>query len=362
MSKITTKRLTTPVAEWPPQDRALWDDAKRSGSPFRQPKPASTWTASRARKIEDAYGQLLTWLSQKGLIDPASAKGPRLTEDLADQYVSHLNARVAPVTVAINICYLSKIMSILEPKTDWTWLRCFCQQLKTSAPTVRDKRRAVVPAKALSDLGVSLMSAAEISDTASGKPAIQFRDGLMIVFAISIPGMRLSNLTSIKIGSQLVCNGSEYWLLFSKNEMKNRRIMEVRVPKWIVPWLERYLERHRYRLLRTRDSSVPMTDGLWVSRSGTMLTAGGIREQIEARTEKAFGHAIWPHLFRDCAVTSVAIEDSENAYRIPELMGHTKPETASRHYLQASLITAVSKFQEVTQKAWKEANLAAARL
>ena len=44
---------------------------------------------------------------------------------------------------------------------------------------------------------------------------------------------------------------------------------------------------------------------LWLGRSGKPLGSAAIRVQIEQRTKAAFGRAVWPHLFRDCAVTEL---------------------------------------------------------
>ena len=35
------------------------------------------------------------------------------------------------------------------------------------------------------------------------------------------------------------------------------------------------------------------------------MRSAAIRQQIEIRTEQAFGRHVWPHLFRDCAVTEL---------------------------------------------------------
>ena len=35
------------------------------------------------------------------------------------------------------------------------------------------------------------------------------------------------------------------------------------------------------------------------------MRSAAIRQQIESRTKQAFGKPVWPHLFRDCAVTEL---------------------------------------------------------
>ena len=56
--------------------------------------------------------------------------------------------------------------------------------------------------------------------------------------------------------------------------------------------------------------------------------------QIESRTKEAFGRHVWPHLFRDCAVTELVDCAPEQIGIAPDLLGHsdlrTKRNTTSR--------------------------------
>ncbi len=214
-----TSRLTWPVGEWPPQDVALWQKAKQDANPFTKKNPATEWKHDRRRKIEEAYGQWLAWLFKKGLLDPAVRPALRVTEERIEQYIAQLRLRVAPVTLALNVCFLSAMMQTLDPTTDWRWLRKIGQHLKTTAVPIRDKRRAVVCAKDLYDLGTRLMRQSEVYSTRNRLVVTQFRDGLIIAFLATIP-LRLGNFSSIKIGTQLVYQDGRYSLIFSGAETK----------------------------------------------------------------------------------------------------------------------------------------------
>jgi integrase len=52
--------------------------------------------------------------------------------------------------------------------------------------------------------------------------------------------------------------------------------------------------------------------------------------------------AIWPHLFRDCAVTKLV--DGAPA---PDLLGHADLQTTKKHYIQAVGMKAHIRVQEV---------------
>jgi hypothetical protein len=45
--------------------------------------------------------------------------------------------------------------------------------------------------------------------------------------------------------------------------------------------------------------------------------------QIKIQTKRAFGRPINPHLFRDCAATSIAIHDLEHVRIATSILGHT---------------------------------------
>ena len=66
------------------------------------------------------------------------------------------------------------------------------------------------------------------------------------------------------------------------------------------------------------------------------MRSATIREQIKARTKQAFGRYIWPHLFRDCAVTELVDVAPEEIGIAPDLLGHADLQTTRKHYIQAT--------------------------
>ena len=86
---------------------------------------------------------------------------------------------------------------------------------------------------------------------------------------------------------------------------------------------------------------------LWVDRGGRPMGSEAIRSQIEARTKEAFGRHVWPHLFRDCAVTELVDCAPEQIGIAPDLLGHADLQTTKKHYIQAVGMKAHAKVQEV---------------
>ncbi|MBT4041859.1 MAG: site-specific integrase [Rhodospirillales bacterium] len=183
---------------------------------------------------------------------------------------------------------------------------------------------------------------------------VQYRDGLLIAILAARP-VRLKNLTSIVVGHHLILVDDVYWLVFEAGEVKNARHIEVPVPIALTPYLDEYLNEYRPKLLMDNQ-----TDRLWVSRFGA-LTDGSIRHQIKKRTEVAFGKAVNPHLFRDCAATSIAIHDPEHVWITANILGHNTLATSQKYYDQSRMLEAGRHFQSHIISLRKNLNAEAAR-
>ena len=90
-----------------------------------------------------------------------------------------------------------------------------------------------------------------------------------------------------------------------------------------------------------------MQSQLWLDRWGGPMSSKAIRHQIKWRTQQAFGNAIWPHLFRDCAVTELVDAAPEEIGIAPDLLGHADLRTTRKHYIQAHGMTAHVRVQEM---------------
>ena len=98
----------------------------------------------------------------------------------------------------------------------------------------------------------------------------------------------------------------------------------------LTPKLDCYLSKHRSTLLRGLE-----TNRLWISLRGSVAASHSVHCAIRSRTKKAFGHVINPHLFRDCAATSLALDDPETVRSAAALLGHSNLATTSKHYDQS---------------------------
>ncbi len=118
------------------------------------------------------------------------------------------------------------------------------------------------------------------------------------------------------------------------------------MPDDLVPYLEAFLKVRRPVLLRqaSKFGNDPTHCRLWVDRAGKAMREGGLRDFIERYTEKEFGTALWPHLFRDCLLTSVAIDQPDLMTVSATLLGHSSPATGEKHYNQSRMIDAGRRY------------------
>jgi integrase/recombinase XerD len=221
--------------------------------------------------------------------------------------------------------------------------------LKQTAAPSRDKLSRLVRASDLFTLGLRLMDTCEDGPDRPAYVATRYRDGLMIALLICCP-MRLKNLASLVIGQHLMFDGCAYCLKLTVAETKSGRPYHAAIPVELTPYMEGWLRLYRPMLqaIGTAKNQVGSIGGhLWVGRSGRPLRSRAIHEQIKSRTRQAFGKAIWPHLFRDCAVTELVDCAPEEIGIAPDLLGHADLQTTRKHYIQAVGMRAHLRVQEV---------------
>jgi integrase/recombinase XerD len=127
----------------------------------------------------------------------------------------------------------------------------------------------------------------------------------------------------------------------------SRRLAGPTAWRTLAPHLQTYLVDHRAGIAALRGSRTgTSSDALWLSMYGPPMTDNGIYDRVVARTSQGLGQPINPHLFRDCAVTSVAIDDPANIGIASRLLGHRTRSTTERYYNQARGVEASRLMQD----------------
>ena len=287
-----------------------------------------------------AYGYWLYWLSFHGKLDGSAEPMGRITPQRIRAYIEDLEQTVASSTIFTYVLDLLRFAKAVAPEFDWAWLADIKNRLWAKARPAKDKTSKIRASTDLFNLGLALMEEAEkATDLGLLVTPQRFRDGLIIALLAARP-VRLKNLAAIEIGRHLVRVDDTYWLRFEAQETKNKAHIEVPVPEKLTPFLARYCTVHRPMLLGRSTSN-----RLWISRLGKPLSVSTLRYHILSNSKRAFGHEITPHLFRDCAATSVAIEDPDHVRIAANILGHNSLATTQRYYDQSRMLEADGLYQ-----------------
>ena len=328
------------LEDWPDGDHEAWTTALASGDLLDATMgPAFHWCAETQAMRRKAYGRWLTFRIRASGFDPLIKPTSRITRDAVASYISELQSQVAPRTVCGYISGLHAVAQAFDPDGDWNWLRRIVVKLEAAAQDSRDKHSRLRPANEILAWAIARMTNMA-RETPRKNILTDYRNALMVGLLISCPTMRLRNLTMIEIGQHLVRRSDGWELRFSGPEMKGRRPVEMRIPVILVPFLEHYLEAIRPVLLNG-----DVSDRLWITRYGQPMTCKTVHSAISSTTKRAFGRPINPHLFRDCAVTFVALTDPKHIGIAAPILGHSDPRTTERHYIQAQQVEASRRLQ-----------------
>jgi integrase/recombinase XerD len=278
-------------------------------------------------------------------MDETVPPADRITPARVNAYVSVLEQYNATQTVMNRLQELHAVAVVMGPDRGWTWIFRIYSRIRTRHRPARPKHARWVPARKLFEFGICLMAEAE-QQTTPLKRAMQFRDGLIISFLVARP-IRLRNLTGLDLDRTLLCHDGQWWIEVPASETKTKHPIDLPWPETLLAPLEIYLARHREVLVQMRRHSAdPAGSALWVSEHGSPMHRGTIYAQIRHRTREGLGQAINPHLFRDCATTSIAIEDPGHIGIASPLLGHLTSTTTERNYNQARSIEATRRLQQ----------------
>jgi integrase/recombinase XerD len=334
------------LRDWPGLDQTVWASALRRTDLFNSPNPLTLFSKDQLAKKQTAYGRWLGFVIDDISAAPGASGLDHITPNNVTAFINKLKSLFAPYTVAGYVTDLNTVVRAFEPVGDLNFLSIAATNLRRQGCRISDKRSRLRPASKLYQLGLDLMRSAGSQRTAIAA-AVEFRDGLMIALLAARP-IRISNLASIEIDRHLGRHGSDYWLAFPAAEMKKRRHLEFPLPTELSLAMEQYLTEHR-PILAAKSGFWKRGEhsGLWVSAHGSKLHKDRIYHRIIDRTRKRFGRSINPHLFRDAAATSIAIEDPSHVGIITTILGHSNTKTAETYYNQAGSLEAARSHQAI---------------
>lgn len=341
------------IHAWPEADRRAWIEAQSEDDDLlAERKPAAHLRPSSKELYTRCYGIWLGWLKSHGRLDEAGRPEERVTPARLTAYLQAERALGNGARTLVNHAVsLVRMFEILAPHEDWGWTQ----------PMIRTLKRAVKPVKNHSDLpsirelfevGLAIMHKASEPDHGSPKQhAIWFRNGLAIALLAARSLMRRNNLATIEIDRNLVKEGSSYALHFSSDDMKGRTHRGGPVPDTLTPFIDRYIDIYRPRLLLGKSDAHNI---LFISGMGNPITPHNLSDEIGKITFAVFGRRVTAHEFRHATGSSIAKEDPDHVGIVPSMLGHTDYRTSESYYIVADEMAAFNRFDKALDRLMRD--------
>lgn len=323
--------LIIPVREWPSEAQRRWTDALAPRDILALGRPRVSWRAVTKDSVALAYG---AWLGWRKSGDWPDALSPSPQELVA--YIAGIRERLAPSSVRQRVEFLGMAVSVVDPDASREAFKTVLPKLRDHVPS-RRKRQRLQRTKDLIALGIKVMDEALAQTCDPMQRCLKFRDGLQIALLAARP-LRKRNFSQLTIGDNVRLVQNRWRIMVPGPETKTGQPIDVPFPPKLVDALALYLNVIRPQLMKGP------TDALWISRRGQRQAPDSIAHNIAKLTAKEFGQPINLHLFRDCASTSIAVEDPKNINIVASVLGHTSLATTLEHYNQARSIDASRQF------------------
>lgn len=337
-------RLALKHAAWPQPDQILWSGLFRKGHPLDEAGPLSHLSPVSIIAMEATWGHWLGWVARER---PELLNLEPLTRAAPVNLQAWLGtmAHLVPATASFRINGVLRVLRTLAPpeavETHRKLARHY-QRITDATPSHRKQGR-IVETGVLVDAGVTHYL--QHRDLASGsiRSARACRDALMITLLALMP-MRRRAFAHLELGRSLQRTASGWRVVLEASDLKYGQYWEATVPEPAASLLGHYVD-----VIRPRLKVVGATDfgRLWLTKNGTPYKEGHLGVWIKGLTFRLIGVAISPHLFRDCAATTMALSSAKDARGIRALLGHASERTAERHYNQASAMEAGRELQDI---------------
>lgn len=339
---MTKLPASLPFKNWPEMDRLAWQDIFADGDIFDGQGLAVSWRPATRKTNLRHYGRWLFHVAGSSNFKDSDTPAHRVTPELVSDYVIALKSRLASVSVHGAVVGLKSVITAMAPDHDWRWLARVCGRLKRFAEPETDKRPRMRPIEQIYGAAIAELGRLTNLGGTTSTDLRSYRTAIMIALLAARP-IRLKNLASMALGKHLFRRNDGWCLHFEAAEVKNRQPLDFDLPQSLVPYLEHYLDQIRPRF------SPRTHDAVWISNRRGPLSEIQCYVQIIAGTKRLVGGGINPHLFRDCAATSLAMNSTSNAFAAAALLGHRDFSTTERHYIRALQLESSGKITRLLE-------------
>lgn len=336
-----------PLAYWPNQDQQAWQKAISHGDILEGQGPAHHWRPATRHSSIRHYSRWLSFLNRNGWMEDICGPTDRLTEDRIRAYLAELNETVAPRTMASAIIGLKVMVKAMAPSKNWRWLMDISNRVHVQAKPSKDKRLAMRDSTEILAKAIAELQELQGSTLTTRKARIYARDCLIIALMAARP-LRMKNFCELELGHTLLSTCAGWWIDVPGSETKTSQPIAFPVPDYLAPYLSWYIEHLRPVFeAKERSKSLKASNRLWLNYNGGPLTAHATYHRFILLTTDWFGTPINPHLFRDCAATTLSTRCVADAFTAAPLLGHRSFATTQKHYIRANQLEASRQINAV---------------
>ena len=327
-----------PFAQWPEQDRGMWNRLNRTGDAFDTVGAFAHPKQVTRDGYRLAYAQWLQHLQDEGVDLAAESPDQRISVPRLRKYLETL-AQHSPCSRMHRFTDLHRVLSNAYPEANW-------RALKNAANALNRKDRAagrarildrVPPSDALLDAGLRAIDTARSSSPLTPRQTEHWRNGL-IVAMLACHAPRRRTIAALKLGVNFRRDGDGFAVWASGEDMKAGRPFMFRVSSLLIDAIEEYLA-HARPVFPNGDD--PEHGPLWLSFiTGRALGPQGVKNAAAAITETYSGHRTTPHTFRHSATTTMANAEDFDTRHAQAFLDHRSPEISERHYNLATQLDA----------------------
>jgi integrase/recombinase XerD len=346
-------RLGIPFTAWPSADRLTFDAAIEPQGLWDDAGGGQHWRPATVARYRTCWGRYLRFLQATGRLEAHVGMAERLIPGHIRAYhMFQAEIGLAARSICGEFASLHNLVLNAAARPDLAWLRHILNRLEALARASLRPHPQLIGIDRLLEAAMEAMRMADEMPSArpmtGGAPreravSIDYRDALMVAL-LSTTLLRRANLAELTLGSSLLRQDGGYLIRLSRNQVKNYKPIEFELYPRLVPFLDRYLDHHRPRLLQGRCS-----DRLWCNAFGEDLRPNRINEMVKRFTYARFGIAINAHRFRACAASSIAELEPNLVRIIQPLLAHWGPRTAEIYYNKARMIGASRKHAGVIE-------------
>lgn len=328
--------------EWPLADQRAWAEACRAGGKLTRGGRASHLKPVTRIDLVRRYGLFLEYLDRTGRLLPGASASALLTPENVALYTADLKARVSSVSVHGYIAKLQRMAELLDPDFDSAWLREIEQELAWDMrPAPKFDR--IVDSDRITEAGERLMRRADDSPHLPPcRRAKLYRDGLMLALLAVCP-IRLKNFAALTIGTSLRKVQDCWFITLAATDTKTGRADERKIPDYLTPAIERYLSVYR-KPTHSNETAV------WIGYTGCSLGYSGVEKSVTVAVMAELGIALSPHLFRDCAASTLYRHAGHMPGLAAAILQHTDPRVTERHYNRAKAASFAADFRDIVEE------------